>query len=156
LPNFSGFTIRSDNAFLPQAVKDAMATEGLSTITVSKGVYDVGNINFRVKNETPHGTIGLEGSLGGSWNYDAHYSYGENHFRSDFSNNFSPVFWNMAVDAVVDPTSGDVVCRSTLATSPPNPLAAGCAPVNIFGPNAVSSSGPDALAYVNRADFNAV
>src|SRR5690606_34048763 len=35
LPSFSGFTIRSDNAFLPQAVKDAMATEGLGTVTVA-------------------------------------------------------------------------------------------------------------------------
>jgi len=155
LPNFSGFTIKADNAFLPQEVKDAMAAEGVTSITVSKGVYDVGNINFRVKNETPHGTIGLEGSLGGSWHYDAHYSYGENHFRSEFDNNFSPVFWNMAVDAVVNPANGEIVCRSTL-TSPNNPLAAGCTPINIFGPTAVSGSGPDALAYVNRADYNTV
>jgi len=154
LPNFASFTIQNDNAFLPQAVKDAMANQGLTSITVAKGVYDVGNINFRVKNETPHGTIGIEGALGGSWHYDAHYSYGENHFRSDFTNNFSPVFWNLAVDAVVDPASGQIVCRSTL--TPGNPLAAGCVPVNIFGPNAVSGSGPEALAYVNRADYNAV
>ena len=154
LPNFASLTIQDDNAYLPQVVKDAMAAQGLTSITVSKGVYDVGNINFRVKNETPHGTIGIEGALGGSWHYDAHYSYGENHFRSDFDNNFSPVFWNLAVDAVVNPANGQIVCRSTLAGV--NPLAAGCVPVDIFGPNAVSSSDPGALAYVNRADYNAV
>ncbi|MBB5987538.1 TonB-dependent receptor [Sphingobium lignivorans] len=159
LPNFAGFTIRSDNAFLPQAVKDAMAAHPggpLTSITVAKGVYDVGNINFIVKNETPHGTIGVQGALGGSWHYDAHYSYGENKFRSDFTNNFSPVFWNLAVDAVVDPTTNQIVCRSRLPGAVPNPLAAGCVPVNIFGPNAVSESDPAGLAYVNRADYNAV
>lgn len=155
LPNFSSFTIRNDNAFLPQVVKDAMAAQNLTSISVAKGVYDVGNINFRVKNKTPHGTIGVEGRLGGSWHYDAHYSYGENQFRSDFTNNFSPAFWNLAVDAVVNPANGQIVCRSTL-TSPNNPLAAGCVPINIFGPNAASASDPKALAYVNRSDFNAV
>ncbi|MCW2399026.1 outer membrane receptor protein involved in Fe transport [Sphingobium sp. B2D3C] len=155
LPNFASFTIRNDNAFLPQAVKNAMAAQGLTSITVAKGVYDVGNINFRVKNKTPHGTIGVEGDLGNSWHYDAHYSYGENQFRSDFSNNFSPAFWNLAVDAVAAP-GGGIVCRSTLAGQPANPLAAGCVPVNIFGPNAVSTQTPAALAYVNRSDYHEV
>lgn len=156
LPNFTAFTIRNDNAYLPQEVKDKMALQGLTSITVSKGVYDVGNINFLVKNKTPHGTIGAEGSLGGSWHYDAHYSYGENHFRSDFTNNFSPAYWNLAVDAVTNPANGKIVCRSTLPSAPANPLATGCVPVNIFGPNAVSSSQPGALDYVNRSDYNAV
>jgi len=156
LPNFSGFTIRNDNAFLPQAIKTAMAAQGLTSITVAKGIYDVGNINFLVTNKTPHGTIGVEGDLGGSWHYDAHYSYGQNKFLSNFDNNFSPVFYNLAVDAVVNPATNQIVCRSRLPNAAPNPLASGCVPLNIFGPNAASGSGPAALAYVNRADFNAV
>jgi iron complex outermembrane receptor protein len=156
LPNFAAFTIRNDNAFLPQAVKTAMAAQGLTSITVSKGVYDVGNINFLVTNKTPHGTVGIEGDLGGSWRYDAHYSYGQNKFLSNFDNNFSPAFYNLATDAVVNPATNQIVCRSALPGAAVNPLAAGCQPINIFGPNAVSGSGAAALAYVNRADYNAV
>ncbi len=156
LPNFSSFTIRNTNAYLPQSVKNAMASQGLTTISVAKGVYDVGNINFRVKNKTPHGTIGVEGDLGNSWHYDAHYSYGENRFRSDFTNNFSPAFWNLAVDAVVNPANGQIVCRANLPGQPANPLAVGCVPINIFGPTATSRSSAEALAYVNRSDYNAV
>jgi iron complex outermembrane receptor protein len=156
LPNFAGFNIRNDNAFLPQAVKSAMAAQGLTSITVAKGIYDVGNINFLVTNKTPHGTIGIEGDLGNSWHYDAHYSYGQNKFLSRFDNNFSPVFYNLAVDAVVNPATNQIVCRSTLPGAAPNPLASGCVPLNIFGPTAASGSGPAALAYVNRADYNAV
>jgi outer membrane receptor protein involved in Fe transport len=155
-PNFAAFNIRSDNAFLPQSVKTAMAAQGLTSITVAKGIYDLGNINFRVTNKTPHGTIGVEGDLGDSWHYDAHYSYGQNKFLSRFDNNFSPVFYNLAVDAVVNPATNQIVCRSTLPGAAPNPLASGCVPLNIFGPTAASGSGPAALAYVNRADYNAV
>ena len=52
--------------------------------------------------------------------------------------------------------NGQIICRSRLPGAAPNPLAEGCTPVNIFGPNAVSASGAGALAYVNRSDFNAV
>ncbi|MEZ5709289.1 MAG: TonB-dependent receptor [Blastomonas sp.] len=149
-----GYTIQIDNPFLPQVVKDAMVAAGRTNITVSKGIYDAGNIDFPVENKTPHGTIGIKGDLGGTWSYDAHYSYGENRFRSDFSNNFSPVFTALALDAVIDPATGNVVCRSTLSGT--NPLAQGCRPLNIFGPTASTRTTPDALAYTHRSDFNAV
>ncbi|MGD9811567.1 MAG: hypothetical protein AB7U35_09580 [Sphingobium sp.] len=68
---------------------------------MAKGVYDVGNINFNVTNKAPYGTIGLEGKFADSWSYGAHYSYGENDFRSDADRNFSPLFIALAVDAVL-------------------------------------------------------
>jgi len=42
-------------------------------------------------------------------------------------------FYN-AIDAVRDPTSGNIVCRTTL-TNPTNPYVLGCTPINIFGQN---------------------
>lgn len=160
----NGFTIQRDNAYLPQVVRDAMFADtsvlgGRTSITVARTfTEDLGNINFNVTNKTPHGTIGVEGDLGGSWHYDAHYSYGQNEFRSDFTNNFTSLSganpYSFAVDAVFN-GAGQIVCRATRDGST-NPLAAGCVPLNIFGPTAGLRSQPGAIDYVNRSGFNAV
>jgi len=172
-----GFTIQRDNAFLPQAVRNAMIAAGKTSITVARGFYDIGNVHFRTVNNTPHGTVGAEGDLGGSWHYDAHYSYGENRFRQDFSNNFTSLsgpYWTNAVDAVyVNPANNSVYAFPGGAAPPANYVltcralvpgqanynpttAAGCVPINVFGPNSVTSKTPGAISYVNRSDYNAV
>jgi outer membrane receptor protein involved in Fe transport len=176
--NGPGFFIQRNNAFLPQVVRDAMIAENRPTISVARGFYDIGNIHFRVKNDTPHGTIGVEGDLGGAWSYDAHYSYGVNKFRSDFTNNFTNLgatgLYQYAVDAVyADPATNQIhnfiggapppanyslTCRALVpGSSTYNPAAAaGCVPLNIFGPTSADRSPPGAIEYVNRSDFNAV
>jgi len=175
-----GFTIQRDNAFLPQVVRAAMIAQNRQTITVARGFYDIGNVHFRSNNETPHGTIGVEGNLGGTWHYDAHYSYGVNKFREDFSNNFTLLtgrYYPLAVDAVYynpannsiyqfpngapPPANYKLTCRSLVpgqvvsAATAAN--AVGCVPLNIFGPNSATQASPaGAIDYVNRADYNAV
>ena len=155
LPNLTALTIQRDNAFLPASVRTAMAAQNVSNFTLSKGFYDMGNILFKVRNRTPHGSLGIEGRLGGGWHYDAHYSYGVNNYHSAFTNNFSPTFYNFAVDAVVNPGNGQIVCRATLPGATFNALAAGCVPLNVFGPNATSKT-PAAQAYVNPSGYSKV
>jgi len=176
----AGFTIQRDNAFLPQAVRNAMLNPASprTSITVARGFYDIGNIHFRSKNETPHGMAGIEGDLGGSWHYDAHYSYGQNKFRENFTNNFTSLSgprYTFAVDAVyANPTTNAIyafpngapppsnfvlTCRALVpGSSTYNPTAAaGCIPLNIFGPNSATTRSPaGAIDYVNKSDFNAV
>ncbi|MBN8829604.1 MAG: TonB-dependent receptor [Sphingomonadales bacterium] len=151
LPNIASFTIQRDNAYLPQAVRDAMIAQNITSFTLSKGFYDMGNINFRVRNETPHVMLALEGDLGNSWHYDTHYSYGKNIFRSNFTNNFAPAFYAFAADAVQ--VGGSIVCRGVRDNVP---AAAGCVPLNVFGPQSIQRSAPGAQDYVNRAGFSRV
>ena len=49
--------------------------------------------------------------------------------------------YNLAMDAIQDPTTGNIVCRD------PNARAQGCVPFNPFGNSTIS---PAALAYVDN------
>ena len=61
----------------------------------------------------------------GAWTAEASVQYGRNVYELDFGpNNRKQREFADAVDAVVNPATGNVVCRSG---------AAGCIPVNVFG-----------------------
>ncbi|MDV3456534.1 TonB-dependent receptor [Sphingomonas sp. HF-S4] len=121
--------IARDNAFIPTQVRALLPT-ATASFNISRIAYDMGKNYYDIVNETPHGTVGLEGKLGGSWKWDAHVSYGVNNYSAITHDN--PISANLAfaIDAVRDPVSGNVVCRAALAG---NPAAAGCQPLNLFG-----------------------
>jgi outer membrane receptor protein involved in Fe transport len=141
IARFNSVAIARDNAFLPAPAAAAMDAQGLTSFMLAKTFYDMGNARFEASNSTPHLMVGIEGALGDSWHYDAHYSWGENRFRNEA----------FAVDAVVDPSTGQVVCRATLPGPAFNANAEGCVPINPFGPN---SATPDAQAYVNGSGWS--
>lgn len=131
--------IRSDNVFIPTAVRALLPTTTQS-FNISRIAYDLGKNYYEITNETPHGTIGLEGRLGGSWKWDAHASYGVNNYSSITYNN--PISANLAfaIDAVADPVTGAPVCRAVLQG---NAAAAGCQPLNLFGEGNASAAARD-------------
>lgn len=137
-------TIRGDNAFLPTDVR-ALLTPTQS-ISISRIGFDIGNNQFRVTNETPHGTIGLKGKLGGSWSWDAHSSYGVNYFKQRASKVLITRNLNFAIDAVDEGrfltgvSNGRIVCR---AVAQNNPAAAGCQPLDLFGEGNTSEAARD-------------
>jgi len=149
LARFNTATIRRDNAFLPDAVRNLLPANG--TFQLAKTFYNFGNARFVAVNKSPHVTVGLEGKLGGSWSYDAHYSYGENKFRNDVTNNLITSRLNFALDAVRDPATNQIVCRATLAGASFNAAAAGCQPLDPFGPTSGSAA---AQAYVNGSGYS--
>ena len=88
---------------------------------------------------------GLSGGLGGSWDWDAYYTYGTNtNHQKLFNNSVGSVvpgahqydFLGWALDAVHsvagDPNS-PIVCRATLPGPAFRANAAGCVPMNFFG-----------------------
>lgn len=122
-------TIRRDNAFIPAGVL-ALLPPATTSFNISRIGNDIGINHYEITNETPHGVVGLEGKLGGSWKWDAHASYGVNNYASATMQNPITANLNFAIDAVRDPASGKIVCRAVLQG---NPAAAGCQPLNLFG-----------------------
>jgi outer membrane receptor protein involved in Fe transport len=120
-------TIRRDNAFLPEGVRNLMFLNNLQTVTIGRVSNDIGKIELDRVNKLYRGVFGLKGKLGDNWSWDAYYQYGKNDFKLDFGPNMRrQAEWLLAVDAVR--SGNNIVCRSTL-TTPGN----GCIPVNVFG-----------------------
>lgn len=141
LPNTDtgNLTIRSDNAFLPQQIRDILAANHLTSFKMGRLDTEAGVFATDVTTKVQRYAVGAKGSVFGDWNWDLYAQLGRNNYdRFDSSNRITANYLN-AVDAVVDPATGQVVCRSTL-THPDN----GCVPANVFGQGSIS---PAAVAY---------
>lgn len=140
-------TIFADNAFLSPAIRGVMGANGIQSFTMNRSNFDFGDMNFTNNTRARRVVAGIDGDLGGSWKYSLYGSYGRSTFDLLTTNN--PRIENLynAVDAVVDPVSGRIVCRSTLLGLP---NGQGCVPINTFGDGAPSQA---ALDYVLRTTF---
>jgi outer membrane receptor protein involved in Fe transport len=103
------------------------------------------------RNETNNATVrvtgGLKGTLSSSWGWDTYFEWGQNKNDQALANNVVGSYLQFALDAVRDPSTGNIVCRATLPGPAYNAAAAGCAPLNLFGSNNASPAG---LAYAFR------
>jgi outer membrane receptor protein involved in Fe transport len=127
-------TIRADNAYLDPSIQQRLTA--LAQPSFSLGLTFIAgdpphSINDR---QVWRGVVGLDGKLGKDWKWGAYFQHGETKVETTTYNNPMPANFLLAVDAVRSPTTGAIVCRSTL-TSPAN----GCVPLNVFG-NDVSSA----------------
>ena len=90
------------------------------------------------------GVLGMKGTLGEAWSYDAFYQYGRTITSQIYFNDFSVTRLTKALDVVAGP-GGVPTCRSVLDGSDPN-----CIPYDIFGTGTVT---PAALNYVQIPGF---
>lgn len=136
-------TIRSDNAFIPTAVAARVAALGLPSFTLGTTNGDIGRVEVANRRTLYRWSVGADGkfsALGGDWNYEAYYQQSRNYVISSASNLGITANYLLAVDAVRNPATGAIVCRSTL-TNPTN----GCVPYNPMG---TGVNDPRAIAYV--------
>ena len=139
-------TIYADNAFLPTELRNHMLAEGIQSFPFGRSPFELEEGRYYTnENEMISTSVGFEGELPNAWRYQAYYQYGRNVQTRNYGN--GRVLRNdriyRALDAVVDPASGDIVCRSTLSTPDD-----GCVPLNLFGAGSVSE---EAKRYI-RAD----
>lgn len=133
-------TIRSDNAYLPASIRSVMTANNIPSFVMGRSLNDYGRGGIQQHINTYQAIGGLKGGLGDNWSFDASYSYGKTKNITNFTGNRITARWNQAVDAVINPATGSVVCRSTL-TAPTN----GCVPLNLFG---VGSASKEAIKYI--------
>ena len=139
--------IRSDNAYLPASVRTAMAARNIASFTLGRNHEDFARPIEVLDNETKRVVAGLEGDLGAGWTWEASYTHGESYSTAIDARVKIVSRFNLAVDAVTDPTTGAIVCRSTL-TNPQN----SCVPLNLFGQGSPSPAARNyALGTATRA-----
>jgi outer membrane receptor protein involved in Fe transport len=139
--------IRNDNAYLPASIKAAMAANNITSFTLGRNHEDFARPIEILDNETKRVVAGLEGDLGAGWTWEASYTHGSSYSTAVDARVKIVSRFNLAVDAVVNPSTGAIVCRSTL-TNPQN----GCVPLNLFGQGAPSPAARNyALGTATRA-----
>ncbi|ODP36376.1 TonB-dependent receptor [Sphingomonas turrisvirgatae] len=142
----AGFTVRNDNAYLPSAVRIAMAAQGVSSITVGRMNFEDQTSLFDNATDVKRLTFGLEGSFGNGWRWDVSAQISRNSYESISYYNRIANRWTLGLDAVTNPATGQPICRALLNN--PNPTAAqdpygdirNCVPINPFGAGSINQA----------------
>ncbi|WP_231733769.1 MULTISPECIES: TonB-dependent receptor plug domain-containing protein [unclassified Sphingomonas] len=156
-PSFDFFTyLAPDNAYLIERFGAAGAANGAF---LSRDNFDLGVRGESTERETWRGVIGAEGRITGNARYDLSYTYGQTS-SSFLSTNYRLTDrYFAALDAVRDPVSGQIVCRSTITGGNIDPnnfdgpattftpgAGSACRPLNLLGENVASQA---ALDFIN-------
>lgn len=160
--------IALDNPYIPSNLMsdiNGLLAEGESVnLVMSRDILDVAaNSNPVAERKTFRIVTGFEGFIPGTeLDYEVYYNYGRTDADITRLDRIEDRFF-AAVDAVLDPSSGEVVCRSDLDSSaipPTSPFPSAnanfgfltfqpgdgqCVPVNLFGANSVTE---DAAAFI--------
>jgi outer membrane receptor protein involved in Fe transport len=139
-------TIYNNNAFLPPSILQIMTNEGRTSFPLSRfsSSADLGLARRNQDNESQAYTLGFEGNIN-DLHVNGYYQYGrsENIYTAIDYPRTDRLY--RAMDAVVNPATGAIVCRSTLTL--PND---GCVPANFFGPGTMSQ---EAVDYITEGDM---
>ena len=139
-------TLGCGNPFLsPQQFEALCGRYGLTeddsqTVYIGRRNVEGGNRQDDLHHTSLRGVFGLRGDLTDNWRYDLHYQYAEVRLQDAYLNELSKSRIIRALDAVRDPETGRVVCRSALDGSDPD-----CVPWNIFAEGAVTQEMLDYL-----------
>ncbi|MGC1271732.1 MAG: TonB-dependent receptor [Croceibacterium sp.] len=125
----STYFVRADNPFVPQSLRTLLAGTQFS---LGKDVDAQIPARNTAKAEVWRGVFGLNGELGGDWNWNAYYQYGRNDRHQSARYSRVNTEFQYALDAALNTSTGQIVCRELLAANP-NPRAQGCVPMNLFG-----------------------
>ena len=132
--------IQRDNAYLPQSIRTILAANPtVQRFNIGRLDTEAGVFNTDVDMKVRRYALGAKGSFLETWKWDVYAQTGRNDYDRLDNNNRITANYLAAVDAVVNPANGQIVCRSTL-TNPTN----GCVPANVFGQGSISAA---AVAY---------
>jgi iron complex outermembrane receptor protein len=143
--------LSSSNAFLSAANQLAMTSRGIATFNYGKYWAEdvIAPINTNWYAQQYYINTGFEGRLGDNYRWELSYSNSVSKQDSLENDNIDNGRLSAALDAVVNPANGQVVCNVTLT----NPgLYPGCVPINVFGPTSESQEAIDYI--VSSAKFS--
>ena len=103
------------------------------TVFIGRRSVEGGPRQDDLRHTSYRGLVGLRGDLTDLWRYDLYYMRARVGMEQDSLNYLSNSRIQRALDAVRDPATGQIVCRSALDGSDP-----GCVPWNIFREGAVT------------------
>lgn len=150
---FGGITVLRENPFIPDSIAAAMDAAGVTQLNMSSsnqgsGLKQFGANNNRILRRYVAGLEGSFDAMGSNWDWDASYVRSTSHASVRTLGTYLPAFKRQAEDAVLDPTSGAIVCRSTLTN--PND---GCVPWNPMG---IGVNSQAAVDFISRPNYSLI
>lgn len=152
-----------DNPYLDGGLRTTLLNAGQTTVSMAKFFDELGNRSADNLRETFRVVAGLKGYFELSEteiDYDLYYVNGKTNNRRRTLNDLIPDNLVAALDAVIDPATGQAACRSQVPSAQPagytDPAAINgdqCVPYNPFGFRAASTAAMDYVsADVTRED----
>ncbi len=143
-----GITIYANNAFLPADLRTRMANNGIASFTMGRVGHSAdlaAESNVRRETRTQSGTVGFKTTIASDglfkdWKIDGYYQYGKTDVDAAQEGGVRVDRLWMALDAVVDPATGNIVCNAALV---PNSAYRDCKPLNLFGRGNASATALD-------------
>jgi iron complex outermembrane recepter protein len=157
----SGVGIPVTNVYIPADLRaiiaadnaDPTVTNGCSTgktadcityLGARKRLTDVAIRSSEARRQTARIVGGVKGDIFSTpWTYDISYNYGRTTDSQQSTGQVNVLNLRYALDSIVDPATGKVVCRDAVAQ------LQGCVPINIFGAHSIT---PAAAAYINALE----
>ncbi len=115
------------NPFIPADLLALATSRGANAIGFNRRAAEFGNRGSEATRSTARFVLGMKGEIGGGWNYDFSYVWGETQDNQFSNGQVNVANFRNALDAINDPVLG-IVCRDPVAR------AQGCVPVNLFIP----------------------
>jgi iron complex outermembrane receptor protein len=138
-------TVKADNAFIPATVKARLTALGLTQFTLGTTNADeptYAALNGRTFRRYVAGFEGKADAFDTTWTWDASYSRSTTHVSTRTPNDEITANYNRASDAVVDPNTGQIVCRVITGDVYGRP----CVPYNVMGIGVNSKAALDYIA----------
>jgi outer membrane receptor protein involved in Fe transport len=143
---FRNITLSASNAYLDPAYQQAMIGAGTTTFKYSKMMTQAPPLQPDSWTTGYIVNAGLDGNLG-KYKWDFSFVHNENQQYTRNNANIDLQKAYAALDAVKDPSTGNIVCNVTLT----NPgLYPGCVPLNLFGPTSESQQSLDYILTVTK------
>lgn len=176
IPFNDDIPIARDNAFIPDALEAqlvAIEAQGITPqITMSRDILDSEVIGG---SDTDRNTLrlvgGLRGEFDNGWRWDVSYNFGRTEIDTVNINSRVEDRFFAGVDAVVDPSTGNIVCRSDLdpdALPPGSPFPSNrpgfltfdpgdgqCIPINLFGTDSITAES-GAFAFIDTLESSTI
>jgi iron complex outermembrane receptor protein len=148
---FRSYTLSGQNAFLAPQYRALYAAAGVPTFTFGKMMQQAPVLQPDSHTETYNIAGGFDGkfqAFGKDWSWELSGLTSQQKVNTANNANMDNQKAIAALDAVVNPANGQIVCNVTLT----NPgLYPGCVPINVFGP---TSESPESIAYIiQKTDF---
>ena len=151
---FRNYTLSATNAFLRPEYQAAMAAANVTTFTFGKMMDQADPLQPETFLDTTIFSGGFDGKfgiLGSDWNWNVAGMTSRAKQHTFNNANMDGAKAAAALDAVVNPANGQIVCRVTLT----NPSAyPGCVPLNVFGPTSESQAALDYILL--KTDFTTI